>query len=41
LKNEHQQAIEEQNRKLMFALARVSEIGGFLQSFKKAGQFPA
>jgi len=39
LKDEHQQPIEQQNRKLVSAFARVSQIGDLPQLFKQTGQF--
>jgi hypothetical protein len=41
LEDEHQQPVQQQDRKLVAALARVSQIGNFRQSFEQTGQLAA
>jgi hypothetical protein len=41
LEDEHQQPVQQQDRELVAALARVSQIGNFRQSFEQTGQLAA
>jgi hypothetical protein len=41
LKDEHQQAVQQQDRELVAALARMSQVGNCLQSFEQSGQLAA
>jgi hypothetical protein len=41
LKDEHQQAVQQQDRELVAALARLSQVGNLPQSFEQFGQLAA